>query len=169
MTDQQKQIEALADALTSERAVRCQEMALLEEKIDKLQRRIETLEGKERSAVYDPVSGKTVEAVTDTLSIRACKVMTEEDIKIQIEQAARSAADSFAEALGQVEKCLRKPGGLLEQFEKETAEAKDAAPQRYEILEPQSGEKVPAYIIGGRVVVPIDKASLLLNFNQVSL
>lgn len=102
MTDQQKQIEALADALTSERAVRCQEMALLEEKIDKLQRRIETLEGKERSAVYDPVSGKTVEAVTDTLSIRACKVMTEEDIKIQIEQAARSAADSFAEALGQV-------------------------------------------------------------------
>ena len=72
-------IEDLAQRLSHTEAIRGDEVAALRERIEKL-------EGKERTSTYDPATNSVAQAVVDTLNIRGCKVISQEDIKTAIEQ-----------------------------------------------------------------------------------
>lgn len=128
-------------------------MDSMQQQIDELRRRIEKLEGKERSPVYDPGANAVAEALVERCAIAKAPLGDARNM----EAALKLEPGTFDEVFAHVEQELKRPGGLLEQLSQTDQEPQ---PERSEILL-SSGEKMPIYIVDGQVFLPANKVVML--------
>lgn len=140
MTDLQQQIETLSAELEADRVERDSQMALLEKTINQLEQRIEKLEGKERSAVYDPATNSVAEALIESIAISKPCVGDRARLERSLEIPLGSSPLLFEE----VEKHLKRPGGLLEQLETAQRQTEERFSSLEDDLEAETAARMAA-------------------------